>query len=317
MNSNLLDKLIVLREYYQTTKDTFRSRAYSNAIFSISNLQKEITDISHVKNLKGVGKSIFAKIDEYLTTGQIQKVQEVEDLLKSRIPKEKTIEIFGNIWGVGPVKAKTLWNKGYRNIQEIRANPSLLSTQQKAGLKYYDDLSEKIPRRRITVFQAVLRYILNKSLGKNTYKMAVAGSYRRGKLYSGDVDILLSTPDYLSDLERPGLKDIIDILKKIDIVTDILSVKNEKFMGIAHCPGSVNGHFRLDIEFLPEKEWGSGLLYFTGSKMSNIRMRKIAKNNGMVLNQHGLFKDGVRLPLTSEIDIYNALGMEYVIPKKR
>ena len=88
-------------------------------------------------------------------------------------------------------------------------------------------------------------------------------------------------------------------------------------MGIGHCPDGSRHYFRIDIEFLPEEEWGSGLLYFTGSKEFNVSMRAIAKKRGYVLNQHGLFKKDRRLPLYREEQFMEFLDIDYVNPENR
>ena len=62
-----------------------------------------------------------------------------------------------------------------------------LTANQIIGLKYYDDLLEPIPREYIRIFDGVLNYVLNETYGKSSYKLEIAGSYRRGKETSGDM----------------------------------------------------------------------------------------------------------------------------------
>ena len=70
---------------------------------------------------------------------------------------------------------------------------------------------------------------------------------------------------------------------------------------------------------LPEDEWGSGLLWFTGSKTFNIELRYTAKKKGYTLNQHGLFnRDTVeRIPIFTEKEILAFLGKNWIPPEKR
>lgn len=317
MNEELIGQLSILEIYHKALytksknpQENFRKMAYHKAINAIKNLDFEITNISQIKKVKGIGKSILTKIEQFLETGEIKKVSEIK---KSFEPseKEKAIESFLNIWGVGEIKAEKLWNQGYRSIKDIRKNPSVLNRQQLIGLKYYEDLLKRIPRIKIIVLQTIIRYILNKYFGKNSYDLKVAGSYRRGKDNSGDIDILITSDKF-------NLNDIIALLEKWNIITDTLSVKEEKFMGIAHCPGGLNHAVRLDIEFLPKEEFAFGLLYFTGSKDFNREIRQYAKKLGYTLNQHGLFKkDGSNILANTEEEIFDKLNLEYVSPKKR
>jgi DNA polymerase IV len=149
--------------------------------------------------------------------------------------------------------------------------------------------------------------------GKGKYDMIFAGSYRRGAKQSGDIDCLLSSKSF-------NLQEAVELLKREGIVTDVLSMRDEKFMGIAHCPKGFGNHFRLDIEFVNESELGSSLVYFTGSKGTNIYMRLKAKKKGMVLSQHGLFNatTGKKvLQSPTEQEIFEKLEIPYIPPENR
>ena len=103
-------------------------------------------------------------------------------------------------------------------------------------------------------------------------------------------------------------------------------------MGIVHCPGPATPergpatpergphHVRLDIEFVEESELGSALLYFTGSKGTNVYMRSEAKRKGFLLNEHGLFdiKTGRKvIDHPTEEEIFERLGIPYIPPERR
>jgi DNA polymerase/3'-5' exonuclease PolX len=312
MNDQLIENLKILIKYYSITKDHFRRTAYEKALKIIKNLDFQITDINQVKKTKGIGKSTLEKINEYLNTGMIKKVEEIKLILEpEKTTKEIVIEMFLKIWGVGEVKANSLWEKGYRSIEDIIKEPKVLNRLQLIGLKYYDDLQLKIPRMNVTVIQVIIRFILNKTFGKDTYTLIVAGSYRRGKAYSNDIDILLTSKFFT-------LKDTVDVLQKWNVISDVLSFQKEKFMGVAHCPKGNEPYFRLDIEFLPEEEFAFGLLYFTGSKDFNKEIRWHAKKLGYTLNQHGLkTSEGKFIRANTEEEIFELLDLEYVKPIKR
>lgn len=314
MNHELIENLGILARYYKKIGDQWRTRTYQGATVAIRGFPQQITDIKQVKNIKGVGKSIQAKIKEFLDTGQIEKVEEIKKLLNVRSEKnsrEQIIERFENVWGIGKVNAKHLYKKGMRSIADLKKNQHLLTKNQKIGLKYYEDLQKPITRKYIDTFSLVLAWIFSEEFGGNTYMMDIAGSYRRGAKTSGDIDCLLSSKKFT-------LQQAVHALQKYDVVTDVLSMRGEKFMGVAHCTGREKNHFRLDIEFLPEEYYGSGLLYFTGSKAFNIQMRLLAKKNNLILNEKGLYRqNGERIPAFTEKEIMNALGMDYVQPQRR
>jgi len=318
MNKNLVNNLQILKDNYEIlwkknriSKDNFRRLAYGKVIKIIEKLDFKITDIKQAEKLKGVGKSILEKIQEFLLTNKINKVEEIKPLLNIKTDKDEIIELFINIWGVGDVKANDLYNKGYKSLEDIKKNISILNRQQQIGFKYYDDLLKKITRINMTVIQTIIRYILDMQFGKNTYKLQIAGSYRREKSFSNDIDLLISSKYF-------NLKQIIEVLIKYNIVSDVLSMQSEKFMGVGKCPRSNQPYFRIDIEFLPEEEFAYGLLYFTGSKDFNREIRQHSKNMGYTLNQHGLKdKNGEYLKAETEEDIFRILDLVYVEPKNR
>jgi len=312
MNESIIENLGILVRYYKNNQDLWRERSYMNAIVSINNLDYNITDINQVKGVKGVGKTIRDKIKEYLDTGQIMKVEEIKKEIltnKKKNDEDSTIELFETIWGIGIVKARELYQDGMRSLEDLDKNKYLLTSNQKIGLKFYKDFLEPIPREYIDCFQLVMKNALNKAFGVRTYRLEIAGSYRRGSKQSGDIDCIISSKAF-------NLTELVDVLKRDNIITDILSMRHEKFMGVAKLP---NGkHVRLDIEFVPEEQYGSGLLYFTGSKAFNIAMRTDAKKQGYTLNHRGLFnQNGERIPVYSESEIMAVIGMKYVPPNKR
>jgi DNA polymerase lambda len=313
MNEGIIQNLDILVQYYKQIGDQWRVKAYSTAIFSIKKLDFQITDVKQIKNIKGIGKGIQGKIKEYLDYGEINKVVELKSKIRKKVDntKDTILNLFQGVWGIGPAKANQLYDQGIRSLKDLQQNQQLLNANQRVGLKYYKDLLKPIPRDYIDIFQIMLRVVITKEFGENSFRMQVAGSYRRGKNQSGDIDCLFTSKVFT-------LKDLVNVLVKWGIVTDILSMRGEKFMGIVHCPNGQWYHFRMDIEFLPEDEWGSGLLYFTGSKEFNTMMRNDAKKMGYTLNQHGLFdKTGNRIPVYTEKEIMSAVGMKYVPPYLR
>jgi DNA polymerase/3'-5' exonuclease PolX len=315
MNNELIYNFTILKNYYISQNDFFRAKAYENAIKSIENFKGKINTIGQIsgKNkLQGIGSSTLSKIEEYVKTGKIKKVEDIKAMMLPKGSEDELIlQSFKNIWGVGPVKASSLLEAGFRSIEELRANPSMLTDGQKIGLKYYEELLRPLSREYINIYQVCVRYILNKAFGKNSYKLIVAGSYRRKKMVSGDIDILISSRVFT-------LREMVDVLVEKKLITDILGIRSEKFMGIGCCNKCKINHFRIDIEFLPEKEIPTGLLYFTGSKEFNISIRGEALKKGYKLNQHGLYNQiGESVDIKTERGIFDELDMPYISPENR
>lgn len=73
----------------------------------------------------------------------------------------------------------------------------------------------------------------------------------------------------------------------------------------------------MDVRFVKKSQWGSALMYFTGSKEHNIAVRKVATKKGLKLNEYGLFKGEEVVTSKTEEDIYNALDLRYYEPRER
>lgn len=57
----------------------------------------------------------------------------------------KSLEVFTKVWGAGPHTAKVWVAQGFRTLEDLASKASL-TRHQEIGLKYYDDLSEKMTR---------------------------------------------------------------------------------------------------------------------------------------------------------------------------
>ena len=71
-------------------------------------------------------------------------------------PRKDFIEISG----VGPKKAKELVQAGFTSIEGLRQTPNLnelLNDKQLIGLKYYEDILERIPQKEIDIHNKVLK----------------------------------------------------------------------------------------------------------------------------------------------------------------
>ena len=68
------------------------------------------------------------------------------------------------------------------------------------------------------------------------YSFMICGSFRRGLPSSGDIDVLLMHEDYTSDMsaKKKGflLRDVVEALEEINLITDTISLGDHKFMGV-------------------------------------------------------------------------------------
>jgi DNA polymerase (family 10) len=87
--------------------------------------------------------------------------------------------------------------------------------------------------------------------------------------------------------------------------------------GLRGRPVILRSGLQVDVRAVPEKSYGAALLYFTGSKAHNIALRGLANQHGWKLNEYGLFSGKRRIAGATEEDVYQKLGLEYIVPKLR
>ena len=291
----------------QFKKERYRSRAYRNAAAAIRSHQGTILSGTEAqKNIKGIGKSIAAKIDEILISGTLE-------LIENRPPEEKlkdqTIELFEGIHGVGPVTAEKWYMLGFRTINDLSAHYHQMTASQKLGYYYYHQLKRRISRNEMDM----LAEVINKSL--NEYQILICGSYRRGESSSGDIDCLIKAS---SDITM-GM--VVKKLEESGIIIGQLALGSAKYMGICKLNETYNAR-RIDLMIVAEESWPYATLYFTGSKKLNVIMRSKALEMGMSMNEYGidtLTMDTLTMDeqIKTERDIFKLLEMEYIEPTQR
>jgi len=309
-NAVFISSLNKLQYIMKKQREHFRSIAYRKAKESIQEYDKEINHISQLSQLKGVGPSIIQKLTELVTTGKISIIENYSENLAPELQ-------FINIYGIGSTKASEIVNK-YKitTIEDLRKNTHILNKVQNIGLKYYEDLMLRIPRREIDLYDKYLTQIFD-SIKYPTSFYQIVGSYRRGNNTSGDIDVIISDPNnqdvftlFIDQLIQSGL--IIETLSKGSIKCLAIS-KLDKYP-----------FRRIDFLFTPNEELSFALLYFTGSKTFNTAMRQRALKLGYSMNEHGLYnivsgkKGGkVNQSFPTEKSIFDFLGLTYKRPGQR
>jgi len=309
LNKSLLGILGQLEDLMKLKGEPFRARAYHNAAETIMLYQEPITDIKQLKGKPGIGKTIMEKFNEYLTTGKLKTLERA---------KGDPLYLFPKIYGIGPKKAKQLVEAGVTTLAELRKRQDeLLNTNQKLGLKYFEDIEKRIPRAEINEYSDILADVFSrlKHVGS---RFEIVGSYRRGAKDSGDIDIIVTNDQNDSSI----FNKFIEALQKRGIIIQILTKGKTKSMVMGQLPGQTPR--RLDFMYASPAEYSFAILYFTGSKSVNVVMRQRALDLGYSMNEHGLYKmngkkKGPRLDVMfpTERSIFEFLGLEYKKPTER
>ena len=285
--------------------DSIRSRVYKKAEETVLGIIEDIHSIEDVKDKPGIGPTIIDKIKELLETGTLALIEK---------ERNRPENILTDVYGIGPQKAKELVEKNIHTIKQLREQQEqVLNTVQKIGLKYYEDILEKIPRKEIDDYKIIFEKYFQEISDPESY-YEIVGSWRRGSQQSGDIDVIITS-------KNPEV--FIQFINKLienKIIIEVLSRGKSKSLVICKIPSS-NKFRRVDFLYTSPEEYPFAVLYFTGSKAFNTVMRGHALKHGYSINEHGMTniptKEKVKNVFDNEKSIFDFLGLVYKTPEER
>src|SRR5438445_8335 len=138
-------------------------------------------------------------------------------------------------------------------------------------------------------------------------RISIAGSLRRYRETIGDVDVVVA-----SESAAP----IMEAFVRGPTVERILAQGETKSSVV------VSRGLQIDLRVVPPASYGAALLYFTGSKEHNVRLRGLALRRKLLLNEYGLYRVGAEargqeIAAETEEDVYGALGLDWIPPELR
>ena len=300
-----------IENHHKNNYDHFRAKSYSKALIGLHKFKSdnELTE-KNLSEIEGIGKGLKDKIRIIMDTNTCP---DFEKILLNK-DKNKIIESFLNIHGVGPNAAQKLFNKGFKSISDLKNCENIkeyLNDVQIKGLKYYDEILKRIPFEEIQKHELYLKDILSK-IDENS-ELTIAGSYRRQKKDSGDIDILLKSKN------KDVYQEFINRLIEDKYIVETLANGNKKFMGISTMD---NKSFRrIDIMYTKPEEYPFAILYFTGSAEFNVNMRNQLLEMGYTVNEYSVKRTDTKKKVShkflTEKDIFDYFEFEYIEPHNR
>jgi DNA polymerase (family 10) len=293
------------------SEDRFKPRAYEKAARAVGGYPIDIAgaDLPTLLEIPNVGTSIGEKINEYLTTGQIEELER----LRGQIPHG--VRDMTRIPGFGPKKAMQVYQE--LGIATADALIEAAREGQLAGMKGFSKRTEDNILRgaerlessggRVLVSVALdLAEHLLERLGamKEVREAAYAGSLRRMVETIGDIDLLVA-----SDTAGP----VMEAFTTLGMVGRVIARGDTKSSIIT------SDGLQVDLRVVSRDVWGAAMIYFTGSKAHNVRIREMAVRAGLKLNEYGLFEaeSGELLAARTEGEVYERLGLPFIPPTLR
>lgn len=305
--SDILEEIGTLLEI--KGENPFKSKAYYNAARAISSLDDldKIVRERGLKKIKGIGDAIASKIEEYISTGRIEYL----DNLRKDVPP-KLIELL-QIPNLGPKKIKVLYDTlGITNIGELEyaCRENRLVTLPNFGEKTQEKILKGIEFLKKHKDEHLLSeiYPQAESIREKFLKIVpgsdieICGSLRRRKEVVKDIDILVTGKDHRS---------ITDYFISLPEIEEVL------LKGETKTSCRLKSGIEADMRVVDRDAFPYAVMYFTGSKEHNVRLRGISKAKGLKLNEYGLFEAEVLIKCASEEEIYNILGLKYIPPELR
>lgn len=292
----------------------FKPAAYRRAAQTVEDLKTDIAGIRDRKELMklpGIGEAIADKILEYFSSGRIHHLEELEAQTQMGAASLLAVE------GLGPKRIRQL-----EQSLDIRDVAQLMAAASQGKLRTLPGFSEVLEKKILEnagraatakrfpfdeVASDVDSLLSTLRKIKNVLRAEAAGSFRRRKETVGDIDILLAVTKHDSAI----IASIAAAIASLPILDRVVA------SGPTKISFDLRSGLRIDVRMVTEEEWGSALLYFTGSKEHNITLRRLAIEKGLKLSEYGLFRGEKRIASRTEEEIYQALGLEWIEPRER
>lgn len=289
----------------------FRIRAYRNAARTLRDLPGDVTAMlekgEDLTELPGIGKDLAAKIKEIVETGTAAMLEE------HRRTVPATLTELLKIPGIGPKRVKALYHDlGIRTLDQLQkaAEEGRVRTLRGFGEKTERYLLHHLKARTgeekrfklaiATRYAEALIAYLEESPGVK--QVVAAGSYRRAKETIGDLDILVTA--------APG-SSVMDRFVSYPEVEEVLAQGATKASLRLACK------LQVDVRVVPGESYGAALQYFTGSKAHNVALRQMAQQQGLKINEYGVFKGEQSVAGATEESVYASVGLPWIPPELR
>lgn len=292
----------------------FRVRAYRNAARVIGELRLDLA--AHIAagkalpRLPGIGTDLAAKIHELATTGHLALL----DRLRKDLPAGIT-ELL-DVPGLGPKRVRALYDELHvHTLQQLlrAARDGRVRSVHGFGPKTEAHIAQAIERhlahsRRFKLAVAAQyagHLIAHVQRAPGIDRVSAAGSLRRCRDTVGDIDLLATVNDAAAGAA------VCSHFTRYADVSEVLEV------GDTRASVRLKAGLQVDLRVVPKESFGAALMYFTGSKAHNIRLRTLAIERGLKLNEYGLFKGRRAIAGSTEESVFAALGLAFIPPELR
>lgn len=296
-------------------ENVFRAVTYRAVARAIRDLREPVADLvaqGRLAEIPKCGPSVTEAITQLVATGE--SIRHAE--LKAAVPPGLITLL--SVPGVGPATARTIYSElKITSIDELeeaakahrlRELPKIQAKTEENILKSITSLRQRTGRTLIHHARAAADAMiaaLREHAGVE--RISVAGSVRRYRETIGDIDLLVPSDEAAPIMEA---------------FTTATNVERVLAKGETKSSVIVGRGLQIDLRVVPPASWGAALLYFTGSKEHNVRLRGHALKKKLLLNEYGLYRVGAEergqeIASRTEEEVYRALEMDWIAPELR
>jgi DNA polymerase (family 10) len=291
-------------------ENPFKIIAYRRAARVLADLTRDIESFHEkgtLKTIPGIGEGIAKKIDEYLTTGAMRKYEEVV-----REAPDELLDLLP-VPGLGPktlrLAAQELHVRTLEDLKKVLMDGSFALLPRMGEKKARNILKGlerfEASRKRILLgdaFPLVRAIVESLKETEGISLISPAGSLRRLSETVGDIDILVA-----ADAGE-------EIIHRFAHLPDVVQVLAE---GATKGSVVVRDGYQVDLRVVAEESYGAALQYFTGSKAHNVKLRGMARENGLKISEYGVFRGEKMIAGSTEEEVYGTLDLVWIPPELR
>lgn len=340
----LIKSLINQVEQTKEANWMFKRKQYKVALDILNKNLHSIKSVTDVIQILRNGGMKLDKEEEYFAKNKEYKsaiLKKIDNMIASGIlpelsEEEQAIINLSKIPEIGESKARKLYREyGVITISELRTlyreDAAAITQKQATGLKYYEDLLERIPRYEMNAWNQLLRKIYNEILDElnlDAPDYIMVGSYRRMSKNSGDIDILLTSKNKGSEMIKLFKQKLLDF-KIIEDIKNIFAAGDTKIMAVVKL---LDKYRHLDIFYHPVEIFPFAILHSTGSADFNAELRAFFITKGYSLSEKGIKRGSSNGPsitskeirekinkdiIETEKDIFDFLRIPFIPPEVR
>ncbi|MBD3278778.1 MAG: DNA polymerase/3'-5' exonuclease PolX [Candidatus Aegiribacteria sp.] len=289
----------------------FRIRAYRNGARTVDSLSGNIADMleegEDLSELPDIGKDLAGKKETIVHTGSLPMLEELEK------DYPRSLRDLLKVSGLGPRKVADIHRQ--LGVTDLHGLQKAVETGSVRDLDGFGEKTENRIRRELEKIdleeeRTLLRQAMDLARPLVEYlkniegveEVEVAGSLRRRKETVGDLDILVTGDGEAGVMDAfVEYSEVESVVQKGDTRTTVL----------------LGSGIQVDLRVVSPSSFGAALVYFTGSKSHNIRLRRRGQDRDLKINEYGAFRGEEKVAGKTEEEVYHSVDLPLVVPELR